>query len=229
MPYRLLAFDYDETVATKGAIAPATEAALAAARGAGWQLALVTGRPHEELLGLCPQMGLFDLVIDENGGVLHLPAAGEIEELVPRPDDRLRCGLTGRGIEFAAGRIVTITRRPHEKDVAEIIDEHGLPLDVFCNRYAVMVVPRGTSKATGLRAGLARLGVAAGETIAVGDDANDLDMLRVAGLRVAVANAIDAVKAEADVVLSRPNGAGMAEFIHERLLGAPESLPQVRA
>jgi len=228
MPYRLLAFDYDETVAMHGVIGSEAEAALAAARGAGWKLALVTGRPHEELLGLCPQIPLFDLVIDENGGVLYLPATGAIEELAARPDGRLRESLARRGIEFFAGRVVTITRRPHERDVLDIIHQHGLALDTFCNRYAVMVVPRGTDKATGLRAGLARLGVAPRDVIAVGDDANDLAMLRVAGLRVAVANAIDAVKAEADVVLTRPNGEGMAEFIHERLLKRPESLAAAR-
>jgi hypothetical protein len=89
-------------------------------------------------------------------------------------------------------------------------------------------VPRGTCKAGGFRTGLAQLGVGANEAIAVGDDQNDLDFLRVAGLRVAVANAIDAVKTEADLVTDLPNGEGIAQFIYERVLGAPESLPAAR-
>lgn len=228
MPFRLFAFDYDETVATEGRIQRSTEAALAAAREAGWRLALVTGRPHEELVGICPQMPLFDLVVDENGGLVHLPATGSVEELVARPNGGFRAGLTSRSVPFVAGRIVTITRRSHEKDVFDIIAEQGLDLDVFCNRFAVMVVPRGTSKASGLREGLRRVGVAPEDVIAAGDDENDLAFFEVAGLRVAVANAIANVKANADIVLSKPNGEGLAEFIRERLIGAPESLPRPR-
>jgi len=228
VPYRMLAFDYDETLATHGAIQPSTEQALASARRAGWRLALVTGRPHEELLGLCPQVPLFDLVVDENGGVLHLPATGTLEELAERPDGGLRDHLTRRGIPFVAGRIVTITRRPHEADARAVLREQGLAMNVFCNRFAVMIVPRGTSKATGLREGLRRLGVEAEEVIAVGDDENDRDLFRVAGLRVAVANAIDAVKAAADLVLDAPNGEGIAAFIADRLLGRAPAVPRTR-
>jgi hydroxymethylpyrimidine pyrophosphatase-like HAD family hydrolase len=222
--FRALAFDYDETLAAHGAIAKSTEEALAAARQAGWRLILVTGRPHEEVLEVCPQVALFDLVIDENGAVLYLPAEGVVEELAARPDDRLRQELRRLGLPVTCGRIVTLTKQPHQAEVHEFIRRHGLALDVFCNRYAVMVVPRGTSKASGLRTGLARLGVAPEETIALGDDENDLMLFSVAGLRVAVGNAIDSVKAAADIVLARPNGEGVAEFIRERVLAAPEEL-----
>jgi hypothetical protein len=223
-PYRALAFDYDETLALHGAIAGPTAQALAAARGAGWRLILATGRPHEEVLEVCPQVALFDLVIDENGAVLHVPAEGLVEELAARPDERLRDELRRLGLPVTCGRIVTLTRQPHQAEVYDIIRRHDLALDVFCNRYAVMVVPRGTSKASGLRTGLARLGLAPEETIAFGDDENDLMLFSVAGLRVAVGNAIDSVKAAADIVLAKPNGEGIAEFIRERVLAAPERL-----
>jgi hydroxymethylpyrimidine pyrophosphatase-like HAD family hydrolase len=226
--YRLLAFDYDETLATAGEIRPPTFEALAAAKAAGWQLALVTGRPHEELLGLCPGAGVFDMIVDENGGVLFLASTGTKELLADRPDPRLRQELKRREIWFVHGDIVTITRRPHERETMDVLRDLGLDMDTYCNRLAIMIVPRGTSKATGLKTGLARLGVAAREVIAFGDDQNDVDFLRTAGLRVALANATDAVKAEADLVTDRPNGDGIARFIYERVLGAPESLPVAR-
>jgi hydroxymethylpyrimidine pyrophosphatase-like HAD family hydrolase len=226
--YRMLAFDYDETLATGGEMQPATAAALAAARKAGWQLALVTGRPHQEMLGICPYVSLFDLIVDENGGVLYLAATGQAEELAARPDPRLRQELDRRAIPYVHGPIVTITRRPHEQEVAAILRELSLAMDTYCNRHAIMIVPRGTCKATGLRTGLARLGLAAGEVIAVGDDQNDVDFLRMAGLGVAVANAIDEVKAAADMVTAQPNGAGVAQFIYEQVLAAPEKLPAAR-
>ena len=221
---RLIAFDYDGTLADDGGISPATRQALQEAKRAGFLLGLVTGRPHDELLGICPEIGLFDLVVDENGSVLHFPGTGEVEALGPAPPERFAEELVRRAIRHSRGRVVVRTWRPHLQEALAVIRDLGLALDVIPNKYAVMIVPRGIDKGTGLAAGLERLGVTASETVAVGDDENDRAMFRVAALRVAVANAVEALKAEADLVLERPNGAGMAEFIRERLLKAPETL-----
>lgn len=228
MAYRLLAFDHDETVAIEGKVAPATAEAFAAARQGGWLVAMVTGRTHDRIVEICPSLALLDLVVDENGAVLYWPATGKVEDLVAAPDGRLREGLVRRGVPFTPGRVVTITARDHEAAVRDVIAAGGLALDLYCNRFAVMIVPRGTSKATGLAEGLRRLGVGRDEAIAVGDDGNDLALFEAAGLRVAVANAIDEVKARADLVLDKPDGEGVAAFIYERLLAAPESLPAPR-
>jgi len=228
VPYRMLAFDHDETLAMGGVLQASAAEALAAAKDAGWLLALVTGRTHARIIEVCPCVDLFDLVVDENGAVLHFPATGAVEELADRPDARLREGLQARGVPFMPGRIVTIAKRVYEDQVRAVIDAGGLALDLYCNRFAVMIVPRGTSKETGLRTGLARLGVVSGEVIAFGDDENDFAMFEVAGLCVAVGNAIDAVKDVADIVLDRPNGEGVAAFIHGTLLESPESLPEPR-
>ncbi len=228
MPYRMLAFDHDETLAVDGTIQPRTVAALAAAKKAGWLLAMVTGRSHQRILEICPCVDLFDLIVDENGAVLYSPATGEVEDLAAAPDGRLREHLEHRGVPFVAGRVVTITTRAHEPDVRAVVAAEGLALDLYCNRFAVMIVPRGTSKATGLGEGLKRLGVPSREAIVVGDDENDLALFEAGGLRVAVGNAIDALKSRADLVLGKPNGEGVAEFIHETLLKAPDRLPAPR-
>ena len=221
---RLLALDYDGTLAEDGAISPPTLEALAKAKRAGFLLGLVTGRPHEELLGICPEIGLFDLVVDENGSVLHFPGTGEVEDLGPSPPERFAEELGRRAIRHSRGRIVVRTWRQDIEETLAVIRDLDLALDIFPNKYAVMIVPRGIDKGTGLAAGLERLGVTVAETVAVGDDENDRAMFRVAGLGVAVANAVEALKAEADLVLERPSGAGVAEFIRERLLKAPETL-----
>lgn len=227
MAYRMLAFDYDETLADGGVIHADTTAALAAAKKAGWLLALVTGRPHDDLLKVCPPCNLCDLLVVDNGGVMRLASAGGPEELAPRPDPRLREELRRRKVPFLAGTVATITRRSHERETVETIRDLGLEqdLDTFINRIAIMIVPHGTSKASGFRTALARMGLEPGEVIAFGDDRNDVEFLRVAGLRVAVANAIDDVKAEADLVTALPSGAGVARFIHERVLASPHTLP----
>jgi hydroxymethylpyrimidine pyrophosphatase-like HAD family hydrolase len=48
--------------------------------------------------------------------------------------------------------------------------------------------------------------------VAIGDAENDLPMLAAVGCGVAVANALDEVKAAADLVTSKPNGSGTVEL-----------------
>ena len=61
-------------------------------------------------------------------------------------------------------------------------------------------------------------GIPAERTIAVGDHRNDVSMLAAAGLGVAVANAVDDVRAEADIVIGHHAEDGVARWIER---GAP--------
>ncbi len=69
-------------------------------------------------------------------------------------------------------------------------------------------------KADGLVFLSQQLGVRPHEVIAVGDDINDVDMLKWAGWGVAMGNAPEAVKAVADSVIGRHDDNGLAHFIH---------------
>jgi hydroxymethylpyrimidine pyrophosphatase-like HAD family hydrolase len=62
------------------------------------------------------------------------------------------------------------------------------------------IVHAGADKGRALRMVCERLGIAPDDAIAIGDAAPDLDMMRVAGLSIAMGNAPDEVKAEVDVV-----------------------------
>lgn len=78
---------------------------------------------------------------------------------------------------------------------------------------------RGVSKATALRWLARRLGVPRAEVMAVGDGANDVEMVAFAGTGVAVANAAPEVKRAAAVVTLRPYGDGVAEAVSRHLFG----------
>lgn len=56
------------------------------------------------------------------------------------------------------------------------------------------------------------------EVVAFGDDHNDIEMLRTCGIGVAVANAIDKVKAAADRVCDTNDNDGVAKWIEENAL-----------
>jgi Cof subfamily protein (haloacid dehalogenase superfamily) len=56
-------------------------------------------------------------------------------------------------------------------------------------------------------------GIKPEEIVAIGDEVNDIEMIREAGFGVAVANATDEVKAAADYVTKQPRSAGVDEAI----------------
>ena len=71
------------------------------------------------------------------------------------------------------------------------------------------------NKAVGMKFLLDKVGVSADETVAVGDSMNDLEMIREAGVGIAVANARDALKAEADSVLGHAHDEDALAYVAE--------------
>jgi Cof subfamily protein (haloacid dehalogenase superfamily) len=74
-----------------------------------------------------------------------------------------------------------------------------------------------TDKADALAHWLAQRGLGFGDLGAIGDDVNDIEMVRRAGVGIAVANALDAVKDAADWVTDAADADGVAAAI-DRLL-----------
>ena len=77
--------------------------------------------------------------------------------------------------------------------------------------------PTGVDKARGLKLLCDHLGCSLDECIAVGDGFNDVEVLEVAGLAVAMGNADDTVKALAHVTVADNDHDGIAEVV-ERFL-----------
>ncbi len=114
---------------------------------------------------------------------------------------------------LSVGRSIVATREPNEQIVLEAIRELGLELQIIFNKGAVMILPPGIDKASGLAAAMRRMGLAPRDVIGIGDAENDLPFLRSCGCAVAVANALPAVKDKADVVTSGARGEGVVEMI----------------
>ena len=73
-------------------------------------------------------------------------------------------------------------------------------------------------KAAALTALMQTHGLRPEETAFVGDDVNDLPAFRVAGVKIAVADASELLKARADWVTSRPGGHGAVREAIEEIL-----------
>ena len=77
------------------------------------------------------------------------------------------------------------------------------------------IMPQGVNKASGLERLCARLALPMENVIFIGDYYNDLDLMRLAGHSVAVANAPLDVQAQADeVTLSRCADGGVGEYLY---------------
>jgi hypothetical protein len=86
---------------------------------------------------------------------------------------------------------------------------------VIFNKGAVMVLPAGVTKASGLAAALRDLGLSPHNVVGVGDAENDHSFLSLCECSVAVANALPMVKDKVDFVTRADHGAGVTELIAE--------------
>ena len=212
-----LAADFDGTIAHDGVVENTTRAALIALKQSGRRLILVTGRELADLAANFPDYGLFDRLVLENGAVLHDPASAETRLLAPPPDPVLVQLLRGLGVErLSVGQAIIAAWEPDQAKVLDAIRQSGLELQITFNKGALMVLPTGINKASGLRAAARELGLSPGALVGVGDAENDHSFLAICGCSAAVANAVPSIKAEADLVLGQDHGAGV-RFLAEAL------------
>ena len=77
-------------------------------------------------------------------------------------------------------------------------------------------IPRGVNKGAALRHYCEIAGLDLADTVAFGDHENDIEMLRTAGLGVAMGNALEHVKEVADLVTADNDSDGIAIVLRER-------------
>jgi HAD superfamily hydrolase (TIGR01484 family) len=216
MHYLALATDYDGTLATHGRVTEETLAALERLRASGRKLIMVTGRELPDLFSVFPEIDLFDWVVAENGALLYRPGSKEEKPLAEAPPEKFVQLLRARGVgPISVGRVIVATWEPHETVVLETIRDLGLELQVIFNKGAVMVLPAGITKATGLAATLKDLRMSAHNVVGVGDAENDHAFLGLCECGVAVANALPMVKEKADWVTRGDHGAGVTALIDQ--------------
>jgi hypothetical protein len=210
MRHRVLACDFDGTLAIEGVCSDETIEALERVAGAGMRLVLVTGRTWEELVDVFDPGTLFEQIVVENGAVVIDTASRHEQLLAPRVPPGLVAELQRTGVTpLIVGRVLCSTAWSQEPKLSAAIAKLGVDRQVVRNRDSAMVLPPGITKRTGIEAALRALGESPAATVAVGDGENDVALFAVAGVSVAVANAVDVLKARADVVLTEANGKGI--------------------
>jgi hydroxymethylpyrimidine pyrophosphatase-like HAD family hydrolase len=218
MHYLALATDYDGTLAHDSHVSDETLAALERLKTSGRKLILVTGRELPELESVFPDYRLCDVIVAENGAVLCWPADNR-EEVFGEPlPAAFLSEIIRRGIRpFSVGKVIFATWRPFENTVLEVIQSLGIEYQIIFNKRAVMALPSGINKATGLAKALKRLKISPHNVVGIGDAENDHAFLESCCVAVAVENALPALKERCDLVMTRDHGGGVIELI-DRLL-----------
>ncbi|HXH85133.1 MAG TPA: HAD family hydrolase [Candidatus Tectomicrobia bacterium] len=219
MNVHVFATDYDGTIAERNHLSAPTIAALERVRASGRRLLLVTGRMLPDLRAVCPDADrLFDAIVAENGGLLYFPERREVRTLGDAPEPALVAALQRRGVPITLGNSIVATLAPFAEAALDAIRETGVERSLVFNKDALMLLPGGVTKGTGLEAALDALQLSPHNMAGIGDAENDHAFLALCEYAVAVADAVPALRERADHVTRAPAARGAVEFIEEHLL-----------
>ena len=178
------------------------------------EVVLASGNTVCFMDGLCKMVGTDGTIIAENGGVyrrwfwgtLHIPGV-------------LRDHFAGEGVglELLSAQYrfadVAFARKIDPDDVRTVVRDHHLPVRVLDTGFAIHLQDPGVSKGTAMRDLAREMGLLPDEILAIGDSENDIEMLKAAGVGVAVANAPEPTRSAADWVPRESYGDGFVETV----------------
>ena len=109
-------------------------------------------------------------------------------------------------------------RTPQQRElVRQAIEDLNITF-AYSEKKSIEISPKGISKASGLETLCNYIGIPLSRSIVVGDGDNDLEILKAAGLAVAMGNSNPSVLDIADVVVRDNDNGGCAQAIYDYLL-----------
>lgn len=122
-------------------------------------------------------------------------------------------------IDFKPNKVILTSTLENLNQVRMDLEDQFKGKAVFMvsgNEYIDLMIP-GLNKGTGIKHYCELTGIDLSEVIAFGDNYNDLDMIKVAGIGVAMGNAVDALKEVADRITDSNDNDGIAKILQEYL------------
>ncbi|XP_014490283.1 uncharacterized protein LOC106753016 isoform X1 [Vigna radiata var. radiata] len=146
-----------------------------------------------------------DPLVDSLHTIYHEPKA----EVMPSVEHLLASAEIQKMIFLDTAEKVAETLRPYWSDATK-----GRATVVQAVPDMLEIVPLGTSKGNGVKVLLDHLGVTAKEIMAIGDGENDMEMLDLASLGIALSNGSEKTKAVANVIGLSNDEDGVADAIY---------------
>src|SRR3972149_5419010 len=147
--HRVLAFDFDGTLAENGSVPPALRTGLERLCAQGYVLFAATSR----LFGAAPLNSLLPWlsgIVWENGAVLHHTATDEVYLPFGHIDPRLVEALHEAGVPLTRGQAIVSTTLQHHKAVWQVLNECGGGAKVATHKGQLLISPPGTTMGAGL-------------------------------------------------------------------------------
>jgi len=222
------AVDLDRTLLPPGgtSVRSASEL-LATVRKMGLKVVLVSGRAYAQLTSFAEELRVVDALVAENGAVIESPIGGAVKLVGRRTGGQVRRRLaSAHWADAEYGEIVVSVPRRRGPSVDRLLKD--LAVDLIPNVDRVMVLPKGVTKASGMRFALRALHLSSRGFAAIGDGENDIDLLHEAELSGAVANANPRVRSIADYACRASFVAGVEEFVKGPLADYLAGRPSTR-
>ena len=219
---KAIALDVDGTITDKSRkVCLSAVKAIRQAENRGVPVIIVTGNVMCATKTMAILFGTSGGLVAENGGVIEsngkIQILGNIDEC-QRAYEFLRSRFQVKKVEFSDQRIseVAIERNIDEELVKEVVKDFDV--EVYDTKFAIHLTDPTVNKGSSLEMVAAYLSIQTDEILAIGDSENDIEFLRVVGMKVAVNNADEELKALADYVTENSYGDGVAEAIEKFIL-----------
>lgn len=223
---RLLAVDLDGTL-THGdrRLDVAGVEAVRKAEESGLPVVLATGNVLAFAEAAATMLGTSGPLIAEDGGIVFDQESGREYVLGDRIE--VNRGLAALEREFgplqqtrsSSMRLtgLSLERSIKVGDIGEVLKREGLDLVAVDSGFVIHLRSPEVNKGNALRKVSSLRKIPLTQIAAVGDGPNDIEMLHVAGLSFAVANADEMVKRFCTHVTAEPYGRGVAEAVEKIL------------
>ena len=246
MKYKMIVLDLDGTLTNnKKEITPRTKEALMKAQAKGVKIVLASGRPTYGIMPLAEELELKKnggFILAFNGGkIIDCSDCRTIfeqkldETLVPllyhadkyvQEEARINKMPVEEYDDFLQQVVYPVNKclivgdpAPLHQLEIKLKKELEGRMDVYRSAdYFLECVPLGIDKARSLDRLITTLGITKEEVIACGDGYNDLSMINFSGLGVAMSNAADDIKAQADYVTLSNEEDGIAHVVDKFIL-----------
>lgn len=219
---KAIALDVDGTLTDKNRkICLNAVKAIRQAEDRGIPVIIVTGNIMCATKTMAILFGTSGGLVAENGGVIEshgkIQVLGNIEEC-QRAYKFLRSRHKVKKVEFSDQRIseVAVERNIEEELVKDILRDFNV--EVYDTKFAIHLTDPTVDKGSSLEILATDMGISMDEILAIGDSENDIEFLRVVGMKVAVNNADEELKALADYVTKNSYGDGVVEAIEKFML-----------
>jgi phosphoglycolate phosphatase len=218
---KAVALDVDGTITDKRRrLCPSAILAIQEVENKGIPVIIVTGNILAFSKFLSMLLGTTGGLVAENGGVIQFDEGetvlGDLEKC-QKAHDFLKTIYPVKKVEYSLERVseIALYRNISSKLIKNALKDYDV--EIYDSGFAVHITDPKVNKGSSLIKLLQNRGISGEEVLAVGDSENDLDFLKMAGIKVAVANADPELKDLADYVTEKPYGDGVKEAL-ERFL-----------